>query len=244
MNRILKRCRLLAAGVAVAGALLSCGSSNPPNYPAGPIELKYYATGPWAVTVSLGGACCDSAGNKFDLYYPTQLGANGFKHPILTWGNGSFASSSLYTYYLRHMASWGFVVIATQDSQYRSGTNCPGWRKLPEERQQRLAQPLQPEAQRERDRVVWAFAGNRRRAERPHQIGGPHQDRNRHRNPGTNMVQQRCQLRQHDPDDLRIHLSHRWKRRRAYLARNAAFTISVQASSPLTATTRRRQTRS
>ena len=115
MNRILKRCRVLAAGVAVAGALLSCGSSNPPNYPAGPIELKYYATGPWAVTVSLGGGCCDSAGNKFDLYYPTQLGANGFKHPILTWGNGTNATSSLYTYYLRHMASWGFVVIATQD---------------------------------------------------------------------------------------------------------------------------------
>ena len=73
VNRILKRCRVFAAGIAVAGALLSCGSSNPPNYPAGPIELKYYATGPWAVTVSLGGACCDSAGNKFDLYYPCLL---------------------------------------------------------------------------------------------------------------------------------------------------------------------------
>jgi hypothetical protein len=121
VNRILKRCRVLAAGVAVAGALLSCGSSNPPNYPAGPIELKYYATGPWDVTVSLGGACCDSAKNKFDLYYPTKLGANGFKHPILTWGNGSFATSSLYTYYLKHMASWGFVVIATQDSQTGPG---------------------------------------------------------------------------------------------------------------------------
>jgi hypothetical protein len=121
VNRILKRCRVSAAVVAVASALLSCGSSNPPNYPAGPIELKYYADGPWAVTVSVGGACCDSAQNKFDLYYPTQLGANGFKHPILTWANGSFANSSLYTYYLKHMASWGFVVIATQDSQTGPG---------------------------------------------------------------------------------------------------------------------------
>ena len=123
MNRILKRCRVLAAVAAVAGALLSCGSSNPPNYPAGPIELKYYATGPWAVTVTLGGGCCDSAQppNKFDLYYPTQLGANGFKHPILTWANGSFGNSTNVAYFLKHMASWGFVVIATQDSQTGPG---------------------------------------------------------------------------------------------------------------------------
>ena len=123
VNRILKRCRVLAAVAAVAGALLSCGSSNPPNYPAGPIELKYYATGPWAVTVTLGGGCCDSAQppNKFDLYYPTQLGANGFKHPILTWANGSFGNSTNVAYFLKHMASWGFVVIATQDSQTGPG---------------------------------------------------------------------------------------------------------------------------
>jgi Chlorophyllase enzyme len=108
----------MAVIVAVAIPLAGCGgSSNPPNYPTGAIEQKYYAPGPWAVTVSLGGGCCDSAGNKFDLYYPTQLGANGFKHPILTWGNGSFGSSNLYAYLLKHMASWGFVVIATQDSQ-------------------------------------------------------------------------------------------------------------------------------
>jgi hypothetical protein len=64
VNRILKRSSVLAAGVAAAGALLSCTSSEPPNYPTGSIEQKYYAPGPWAVTVSLGGACCDSAGNK------------------------------------------------------------------------------------------------------------------------------------------------------------------------------------
>jgi len=89
---------------------------KPPNYPAGAIELKYYAQGPWAVTVKTAGACCDSSGNQFDLYYPTNLGANGFMHPILTWGNGSFGKPIQYDYFLRHMASWGFAVIATQDS--------------------------------------------------------------------------------------------------------------------------------
>jgi hypothetical protein len=106
--------------LATLGCVVAC-PNNPPNYPSQPIELKYYALGPWPVTVSTGGACCDSANNKFDLYYPTTLGANGFMHPILTWGNGSFASPLQYDYFLRHMASWGFVVIATEDQQTGAG---------------------------------------------------------------------------------------------------------------------------
>ena len=94
---------------------------KPPNYPTKSIELKYYPQGSWAVTVTTGGACCDSLGNKFDLYYPTNLGANGFQHPILTWGNGSFASPIQYDFFLRHMASWGFVVIATEDQNTGPG---------------------------------------------------------------------------------------------------------------------------
>ena len=92
--------------------LISC---KPPNYPTKPIELKYYGTGPWAVTVAIGAECCDSSGDKFDLYYPTNLGQNGFQHPILTWGNGTNSLSGNYTFFLKHMASWGFVIVAAQD---------------------------------------------------------------------------------------------------------------------------------
>jgi hypothetical protein len=100
--------------------LIGC-PHHPPNFPTGMIETKFYATGPWAVTVSTGGACCDSLGNKFDLYYPTNLGSGGFQHPILTWGNGTLAVPSQYDYLLRHMASWGFVVIATEDQNTGPG---------------------------------------------------------------------------------------------------------------------------
>ena len=109
--------RTLAVCSALAGIAFLASCTNPPNYPTKPIELKYYASGPWAVTVNTGGACCDSAGNKFDLYYPTNLGAGGFMHPILTWGNGSFGSAMQSDYFLRHMASWGFAIIATEDQQ-------------------------------------------------------------------------------------------------------------------------------
>jgi len=112
MNSTLRRIMVLAVLLAAIAAVQGC---NPPNYPTGTIEQKYYAPGPWMVNVSLGGACCDSAGNKFDLYLPTPLGAGGFKHPILTWANGTNTSSDHYAYFLKHMASWGFVVVATQD---------------------------------------------------------------------------------------------------------------------------------
>src|SRR5215468_7065957 len=49
-----------------------------PYLPTGPIEKKYYATGPWTVTTGVG--CCDSKKNHFDLYYPMDLGANGVHH--------------------------------------------------------------------------------------------------------------------------------------------------------------------
>ncbi len=115
------RIYLSCSMVAIALALTLACPNNPPNHPTGTIERKYYAQGSWAVTISAGGACCDSLGNKFDLYYPTNLGANGFSHPILTWGNGTNAVPSKYDYFLRHMASWGFVVIATEDQNTGPG---------------------------------------------------------------------------------------------------------------------------
>jgi hypothetical protein len=112
--------RYLPAVVIFAGCALlpSCAGLN---HPTGTIEQKYAATGVWAVTTIPGGACCDSLGNPFDLYYPTNLGANGFKHPILTWGNGTNGAPVHYAKFLTHMASWGFVIIATVDKMTGPG---------------------------------------------------------------------------------------------------------------------------
>jgi len=112
--------RYLSAALVVAACviLVSCAGLN---HPTGTIEQKYAAAGVWAVTTRPGGACCDSLGNAFDLYYPTNLGANGFKHPILTWGNGTNGAPSHYARLLSHMASWGFVVIATVDKMTGPG---------------------------------------------------------------------------------------------------------------------------
>jgi hypothetical protein len=118
MNTMLKRWLGPALVMAACATAQSC---KPPNYPTGTIEQQFYVNGTWAVTVQTGTMCCDSLGNKFDLYYPTNLGAGGFKHPIITWGNGSFGKASDVDYFLKHMASWGFVIIATEDQNTGPG---------------------------------------------------------------------------------------------------------------------------
>jgi hypothetical protein len=48
----------------------------------------------------------------YTLYRPKSLEA-GKKYPVITWGNGTCAQPRLYVELLTHLASHGFIVIAT-----------------------------------------------------------------------------------------------------------------------------------
>jgi hypothetical protein len=90
--------------------------------PYGDIEKKYYAQGPWKdVTISMTEGACDSEGNKCLLIYPAKLGADGFKHPIVAYGNGTNANPIEAAYFLKHLASWGFVVVGSEDKHTLQG---------------------------------------------------------------------------------------------------------------------------
>jgi hypothetical protein len=108
---------------ALAQSPRSCLQAGSCRYePYGEIEKKYYNGGPWKdVTVSETVKPCDSAGNQCLLIYPTNLGANGFKHPIVAYGNGTNANPIEAAYFLRHLASWGFAVVASKDKQTLPG---------------------------------------------------------------------------------------------------------------------------
>lgn len=106
-------CVPAAAGVAHA---------DPAIYvPTPGVESTYFEPGPSAVTERLGFGCCDSTGAKFDIWYPTGLSAT--RHPIVVWGDGTNAVPSQYAYLLRHLASWGFVVIGTENQNTGSGVD-------------------------------------------------------------------------------------------------------------------------
>jgi len=48
---------------------------------------------------------------NYTIYQPSELGKDGVKHPVLTWGNGGSTMPSWYPM-LPHLATHGFVVVA------------------------------------------------------------------------------------------------------------------------------------
>jgi hypothetical protein len=48
----------------------------------------------------------------YTIFRPTQL-AEGQTYPVITWGNGTCAQPRLYVELLTHLASHGFIVVAT-----------------------------------------------------------------------------------------------------------------------------------
>ncbi|MCM6774033.1 hypothetical protein NDR87_11170 [Nocardia sp. CDC159] len=112
--------------VALTTLALGCApaaSADGPYHPAGAIEAEYLQPGPWAVRTQEAFGCCDSTGAAYDVWYPADLGAHGVRHPIITWGNGTSAVPRQYDHLLRHLASWGFVVVATENQNTGDGAD-------------------------------------------------------------------------------------------------------------------------
>jgi hypothetical protein len=56
--------------------------------------------------------------NNYTLFRPdASLGQNGFRHPVVVWGNGIMTTPDQYQKTLPLIASHGFVIIACNDTQ-------------------------------------------------------------------------------------------------------------------------------
>jgi hypothetical protein len=96
-----------ASAVAGAGAAGSAASAPGGAWPAADLG----AAGPFkSMTVMNTGP-----NNGYALFHPVELGRDGLKHPIVTWGNGAGSTPSNYTL-LPRLATHGFVVIASNSS--------------------------------------------------------------------------------------------------------------------------------
>lgn len=76
------------------------------------IEATYSDDGPYATT--------SKSVTGFTIFYPRNLEGN---HPIITWGNGTSAPTMVYRPLLSHLASWGFVVIASNSVMTQNGND-------------------------------------------------------------------------------------------------------------------------
>jgi pimeloyl-ACP methyl ester carboxylesterase len=98
---------------AFAFAMLLFGAAAP----ADPIEDLYAARGPWDTTTDFD----TGPDGDFTLFRPAFPGQNGQGHPVITWGNGTFLTPIFYSAFLDHLASYGYVVIASDDLFTGSG---------------------------------------------------------------------------------------------------------------------------
>lgn len=84
---------------------------------ADPVEDFFGARGPWETVSDLS----TGPGGDFSLFRPAEPGGGGALHPVITWGNGTFSSPSVYFELLDHLASHGFIVIASNSGFVGSG---------------------------------------------------------------------------------------------------------------------------
>ena len=63
-------------------------------------------------------------GNSW-IFFPTELGKDGLKHPVFQWGPGAGTGPADYVDHLNHLASHGFVVICQPSTM--SGKDALDW---------------------------------------------------------------------------------------------------------------------
>lgn len=79
----------------------------------GAIETKYMANGPYEVAFREDAVLLDFG--KFLVYYPSELETGMEKYPVIVICNGSGTPLSKYPAVAKHLASWGFVVVGTEE---------------------------------------------------------------------------------------------------------------------------------
>lgn len=82
------------------------------------VEDHFEATGTWAVTSRTASA---PGTPGVTVFHPRDLGAGGYRHPIITWGNGTGNTCQTYQQMLSHYASWGYVVVCPNTGSTGSG---------------------------------------------------------------------------------------------------------------------------
>jgi hypothetical protein len=106
-----------STGSTVGGDAGSAGSASgaAPSCASLPAVTDYSAVGPFADAKMFASVGPNS---NYTLFRPdTSLGQNGFKHPIVAWGNGISTTPDMYQKTLPLIASHGFVIIGCNDTQ-------------------------------------------------------------------------------------------------------------------------------
>ena len=84
----------------------------------GAIEAKYMAMG--SHEVSYFESATLNSFQKYEIYYPSDIDQGG-PLPVVVFVNGTGVKGSKYPALQKHMASWGFITIATEEEYAWNG---------------------------------------------------------------------------------------------------------------------------
>lgn len=79
----------------------------------GEIEKKYLGKGNYDISYIEINALQNF--KKYEIYYPTSIEEETNKFPVVIFSNGTGVKASKYSAVLEHLASWGFIVIGTEE---------------------------------------------------------------------------------------------------------------------------------
>lgn len=122
-HRVAKVVGVVALVALGAGAALLWYGAHGPAVPAdyqssvktsGEIEARYLADGPHGVSEASQQALQDFS--RFEVFYPADLADSDMRWPVVVLCNGTGVPLSRYETLARHLASWGFVVIGTEEA--------------------------------------------------------------------------------------------------------------------------------
>lgn len=85
----------------------------------GGIEAKYLQNG--THEVSYKEAAAMQSFEKYEIWYPHDIENNDAKYPVVIFCNGTGVKASKYTAVMKHLASCGFVVMATEEEYSWNG---------------------------------------------------------------------------------------------------------------------------
>ena len=122
MKKILKIIGIILLAIIIIGfaalKIISSRPAAPVDYQkkyetGGGIEAKYMADGTYEVSKHEDACLLDFG--KFIVYYPAELETSTKKYPVIVICNGSGTPLSKYPTVAEHYASWGFVVVGTEE---------------------------------------------------------------------------------------------------------------------------------
>ena len=114
-------CLLLLKG---CGSALSKAQSVPEDYTktvstGAELEAKYLTMGSHDVSYIEYGALMSF--EKYEIYYPSDIAEMEGTLPVVIFVNGTGVAGSKYQALQKHMASWGFITVATEEAHAWNG---------------------------------------------------------------------------------------------------------------------------